>query len=133
MPSGTSAGSLRLHGQLCFLRPPRPARRAHDAPDLRRSLPGVVLEGSILPEPVEVLALVPMGASLRVIGKGLRTGQVRDPILDPAQFAQLTLSPKDSPFDGDPLHFKLGVAAARLELAYARQQFSAIPPQVRGE
>jgi hypothetical protein len=80
--------------------------------------PGVVVEGPILPEPVEILALVPMGASLKVIGKGLRTGQVRDPILDPAQLAQLTLSPKDPPFDGDPLHFKLGVEAARLGLAY---------------
>jgi superfamily II DNA or RNA helicase len=80
--------------------------------------PGVVVEGPILPEPVEVLALVPMGASMKVIGKGLRTGQVRDPILDSAQLAQLTITPKDPPFDGDPLHFKLGVEAARLGLAY---------------
>ena len=80
--------------------------------------PNAVLRGPLFPEPVEILALVPMGASLKVIGKGLRTGQVRDPILDPAQLAQLTLSPKDPPFDGDPLHFKLGVEAARLGLAY---------------
>lgn len=80
--------------------------------------PGVVVEGPILPEPIEILALVPMGASMKVIGKGLRTGQVRDPILDSAQLAQLTITPKDPPFDGDPLHFKLGVEAARLGLAY---------------
>ena len=80
--------------------------------------PGVVVEGPILPEPVEVLALVPMGTSMKVIGKGLRTGQVRDPILDAAQLAQLTVTPKDPPFDGDSLHFKLGVEAARLGLAY---------------
>lgn len=80
--------------------------------------PGVVVEGPILPEPVEVLAVVPMGSSVKLIGKGLRTGQVRDPILDAAQLAQLTLTPKDPPFDGDPLHFKLGVEAARLGLAY---------------
>lgn len=80
--------------------------------------PGVVVEGPILPEPVEVLAIVPMGSSMKIIGKGLRTGQVRDPILDPGQFAQLTLTPKDPPFDGDPLHFKLGIEAARLGLAY---------------
>jgi SNF2 family DNA or RNA helicase len=59
-----------------------------------------------------------MGTSVKLIGKGLRTGQVRDPILDAAQLAQLTLTPKDPPFDGDPLHFKLGVEAARLGLAY---------------
>jgi superfamily II DNA or RNA helicase len=80
--------------------------------------PGVVVEGPILPEPIEVLALVAMGASMKVIGKGLRTGQVRDPILDSAQLAQLTITPKDPPFDGDSLHFKLGVEAARLGLAY---------------
>ena len=80
--------------------------------------PGVIVEGPILPEPVEVLALVPMGTSMKVIGKGLRTGQVRDPILDAAQLAQLTVTPKDPPFDGDSLHFKLGVEAARLGLAY---------------
>jgi superfamily II DNA or RNA helicase len=59
-----------------------------------------------------------MGTSMKVIGKGLRTGQVRDPILDLDQLAQLTLTPKDPPFDGDSLHFKLGVEAARLGLAY---------------
>ena len=80
--------------------------------------PGVVLEGPILPEPVEVIAVIPMGGVYKVVGKGLRTGQVRDPILDASQLAQLRLSPKDPPFDGDAHHFKLGVEAARLGLAY---------------
>ncbi|MBI2373175.1 MAG: hypothetical protein HYV07_04185 [Deltaproteobacteria bacterium] len=71
--------------------------------------PGVVVEAPILPEPVEVLATVPMGASLKLIAKGLRTGQVRDPILELSQLSQLTLTPKEPPFDGDSLHFKLGV------------------------
>jgi len=88
------------------------------APTFADLSPGVVVEGPILPEPVEVLALVPMGASMKVIGKGLRTGQVRDPILDAAQLAQLTVTAKDPPFDGDSLHFKLGIEAARLGLAY---------------
>jgi hypothetical protein len=43
--------------------------------------------------------------------------QVRDPILDASQLAQLTVTPKDSPFDGNSLHFKLGVEAARLRFA----------------
>lgn len=80
--------------------------------------PGVVVEGPILPEPVEVLTTVPMGASIKLVGKGLHTGQVRDPILDEAQLAQLTLIPKELPFDGDAQHFKFGVEAARLGLAY---------------
>ncbi|MCG8418455.1 MAG: SNF2-related protein [Proteobacteria bacterium] len=79
---------------------------------------GVVVEGPILPEPVEVITTVPMGASVKLVGKGLRSGQVRDPILDASQLAQLTLTPKELPFDGDPQRFKFGVEAARLGLAY---------------
>ena len=63
-----------------------------------------------------MLAVIPIGASVKVIGKGLRTGQVHDPIIDAAQLEQLKLKPKDPPFDGNPLHFKLGVEAARLGL-----------------
>ena len=91
--------------------------------------PGVVVEGPILPEPVEVLAIVPMGPSIKVIGKGLRTGQVRDPILDAAQLAQLRLTPKEPLFDGDALHFKLGVEAARLGLAYEYDPYWLFPQQ----
>ncbi|MBI4814840.1 MAG: DUF3883 domain-containing protein [Deltaproteobacteria bacterium] len=80
--------------------------------------PGVVVEGPLLPEPVEVIATVPMGSSIKLIGKGLRTGQVRDPILELLQLSQLTLTPKEPPFDGDSLNFKLGIEAARLGIAY---------------
>jgi SNF2 family DNA or RNA helicase len=79
---------------------------------------GVVVEGALLPEPVEIITTVPMGDSIKLIGKGLHTGQVRDPIIDEAQLAQLKLTPKDLPFDGDPQRFKLGIEAARLGLAY---------------
>jgi SNF2 family DNA or RNA helicase len=80
--------------------------------------PGVIVQGPILPEPVEVLATVPVGSSVKLIGKGLQTGQLRDPILSPEQVAQLTLTPKELPFDGDPAHFRLGIEAHRLGLAY---------------
>ncbi len=80
--------------------------------------PGVIVEGPILPEPVEVVTTVPMGTSIKLIGKGLQTGQLRDPILDTEQLAQLAITPKDLPFDGDPNHFKLGIEAERLGLAY---------------
>jgi len=80
--------------------------------------PGVVVQGPLLPEAVEVITTVAMGESLKLIGKGLRTGQVHEPILDGAQLAQLTITPAVEPFDGDPVHFRLGVEAARLGLAY---------------
>jgi superfamily II DNA or RNA helicase len=80
--------------------------------------PGVVIEGTILPEPVEIITTIPMGTSIKLMGKGLHTGQVRDPILDESQLARLSLTPKDLSFDGNPQHFKLGIEAARLGLAY---------------
>jgi len=80
--------------------------------------PGVVVRGPLLPEPVEVITTIPMGESVKLVAKGLRTGQVHDPILSPAQLAQLTISPTTEPFDGDPVRFRLGVEAERLGLAY---------------
>jgi len=80
--------------------------------------PGVIVKGPLLPEPVEVLATVPMGTSVKLIGKGLRTGRVHEPILDQEHLAQLTLTPKDEPFDGDAQRFRLGIEAKRLGLAY---------------
>ena len=47
----------------------------------------------LLPEPVEVLVVVPIGAAIKLIGKGLRTGQVHEPILDADQLQQLTATP----------------------------------------
>jgi len=45
-------------------------------------VPGSVVEGPLLPEPVEVLVVVPIGTAIKLIGKGLRTGQVHEPILN---------------------------------------------------
>lgn len=95
-------------------------------PTFDKLSPGVVIEGPLLPEPVEVLAVVPMGASVKIIGKGLRTGQVHDPILDASQLRELSVTPKDPPFDGDALHFKLGIEAARLGLAYEYDPYFAL-------
>ena len=81
-------------------------------------VPGSVVEGPLLPEPVEVLVIVPFGSAVKLVGKGLRTGQVHEPILDPSQLQQLTFTPKEPQFDGDPSKFKLGIEAARLGLAY---------------
>jgi hypothetical protein len=40
--------------------------------------PNVIVRGAILPEPVQVLVVVPMGASVKLIGKGLTTGRVHE-------------------------------------------------------
>ena len=84
---------------------------------------GSVVSGPTLPEPVEVLALVPFGVSLKVVGRGVSTGLTYDPVLTPAQIAQLTISAEKEPFDGDARLFRLGVEAHRLGLAYEYDPF----------
>ncbi|MFO0915272.1 MAG: SNF2-related protein [Pirellulales bacterium] len=85
--------------------------------------PGCLISGPTLPERVEVLAIVPMGESLKIIGRGLRTGLVYDPVLNHVQIAQLSVSAEREPFDGDARLFRLGVEAQRLGLAYEYDPF----------
>ncbi|HEY7153828.1 MAG TPA: helicase-related protein [Gemmataceae bacterium] len=79
---------------------------------------GAIVTGPLLPEPVEIVAVIPLGNAVKVLGKGLKSGLLHDPVLNRDQLAQLTASPAVEPFDGDPHHFRLGVEALRLGLAY---------------
>ena len=81
-------------------------------------VPGAVVEGPLLSEPVEIVATVPVGTSLKLIGKGLQTGRLHDPILTETQLAQLTVTSSSPPFDGDSQRFRLGIEAQRLGMAY---------------
>ncbi|MEA2604971.1 MAG: hypothetical protein QOF89_5963 [Acidobacteriota bacterium] len=85
---------------------------------MRNLVPGTIVQGPLLPEPIEVIATIPMGDSVKLIGKGLRTGRAYDPIVDASQLAHLIVSPAEEPFNGDPVRFRLGIEAARLGLAY---------------
>jgi hypothetical protein len=80
--------------------------------------PNIIVRGPIFPEPVQVIVAIPMGTSVKLIGKGLNTNQVHEPILSAEQLAQLVSTPEKEPFDGDPLRFRLGIEALRLGLAY---------------
>ncbi|MGZ3396521.1 MAG: DEAD/DEAH box helicase, partial [Isosphaeraceae bacterium] len=84
---------------------------------------GSVISGPLLPEPVEVLAVVALGDSIKLIGKGCKTGLVRDPVLTPTQLSQLRCSPVHESFDGNPALFRLGIEAHRLGLAYEYDPF----------
>ena len=86
--------------------------------------PNAILRGPIFPEPVQVLVVTPMGDSVKLIAKGLRTGQVHEPILSPAQLEMLEATPEQEPFDGDAARFRLGVEAMRADLAFARATVS---------
>jgi len=80
--------------------------------------PGTIVRGALFPEPVQIIVCTPLGASFKLIGKGLDSGKVYEPILDASQLASLQITPEQPPFDGDPLHFRLGIEALRLALAY---------------
>ncbi len=88
--------------------------------------PNVVVRGPIFPEPVQVIVLIPMGASVKLVGKGLVTGQVHEPVLDADQVATLEATPEKAPFDGDPQRFRLGIEALRLGLAYEYDPYFAL-------
>ena len=85
--------------------------------------PGSIVSGPTLPEPIEVLVVLPMGLALKLIGRGRRTGQTYDPVLNPQQLAALTVSADRAPFDGDARLFRLGIEAHRLGLAYEYDPF----------
>ena len=80
--------------------------------------PNLIVRGSILPEPIKIIATVPMGDSLKLIGEGLNSGKVHQPVLTQKQLAELEVAPEKPPFDGDSERFRLGVEARRLALAY---------------
>jgi len=80
--------------------------------------PGSTVTGPLFPEPVQVIVCVPIGLSVKLIGKGLDSGQVYEPILDESQLATLKVSPDQPPFEADPVQFRLGVEALGLALAY---------------
>lgn len=67
-------------------------------------------------------SVVPMGSSLKIIGRGA-SGMTHDPVLSSTQLAQLEVSADREPFDGDARLFRLGIEAQRLSLAYEYDPF----------
>ncbi|TVL98631.1 MAG: helicase [Candidatus Brocadia sp. WS118] len=80
--------------------------------------PNHIVKGSIFPEPVRIITLIPMGDSIKLIGEGMHSGKVHQPVLTAEQIAALEISPEKEPFDGDAAKFRLGIEALRLGLAY---------------
>jgi superfamily II DNA or RNA helicase len=80
--------------------------------------PGAIVEGASLPERIQLVLVEQLGALQKLGGKGLRSGQYHELLLNDAQVAQLKIHPVEEPFDGDPTRFRLGIEAQRLALAY---------------
>ncbi len=53
---------------------------------------GITISGVFIPEAMEVLSVIPFGLSLKILGRGTKTGQSYDPILSPEQIAQLKVA-----------------------------------------
>jgi len=77
-----------------------------------------ILKSSLFPEPIQILLVSELGSSVKIIGKGIRTGQVHERILTEDQLQTIDVSPDRPPYDGDALRFRLGIEAMRLGLAY---------------
>lgn len=77
-----------------------------------------IIRGDLFSEPVQVIITIPMGNSLKIVGKGLKSGMVHERILSPTQLQKIEISPLKEPFDGDATRFRLGIEAMRLGLAY---------------
>lgn len=88
--------------------------------------PGAILHGPIFPEPVQVIAVKPMGIAIKLIATGLKSSKTYTTILDASQFALLERSPEKEPFDGDARKFRLGVEAMRLGIAYEYDPYFAL-------
>ncbi|GAB4282975.1 MAG: helicase-related protein [Oscillatoriaceae cyanobacterium] len=80
--------------------------------------PNVTVTGSLFPETVQVITTIMMGDAIKLIGKGVHSNKVYEPILNADQLAELTCSLEGKKFDGDPHKFRIGVEALRWGLAY---------------
>jgi hypothetical protein len=47
--------------------------------------PAVVVRGPLLSEPGQVITTLQIGESVKLVGKGLETGRVHEPILSPEE------------------------------------------------
>ncbi len=88
--------------------------------------PNALIRSALFPEPVQVIAVVPLGDAVKLYGKGLQTGHLYEPVLTPEQVAALEHAPETQPFDGDAARFRLAVEALRLGLAYEYDPYFAL-------
>lgn len=69
--------------------------------------PGAIIEGQVLPEPLRVVLVQPVGHSVKVGGQGLQTSQCHERLLTREQIRGLRIIPAEAPFDGDALLCRL--------------------------
>ncbi len=82
--------------------------------------PNQVLRGPLFPEPVQVIVAVPLGAAVKLTGKGLTSGQVIERILTLEQLALLQTTPDAEPFNGELHTVRLGNGRSFVKIEHYR-------------
>jgi len=76
-----------------------------------------ILRGPLFPEPVQVIVTIPMGSSVKLVGKGVNSGRVYEPVLTRENLASLESTPDAESFDGDPQKFRIGIRELNIYLS----------------
>jgi len=85
---------------------------------------GVLIKGPMLPEPIQIVLIQPIGSAVKIGGKGLyNKDKYYERIFDEEQISQLQILPAHDVFNGDAKRFRLGIEAIRLTLAYEYDPF----------
>jgi hypothetical protein len=58
---------------------------------------GIIVRGPVLPEPIEVLVVTPLGDVIKIVGAGQKTGQVHQRVLRLDQLQFLDATPEREP------------------------------------
>jgi superfamily II DNA or RNA helicase len=86
-------------------------------------VPGAVVRGMVFPEPIKVLVVNRLGTAIRLVGEGVESRRLYQPILSAEQASALTVAQAAPGYDGEASLFRLGVEAIRLGLAYEYDPF----------
>jgi len=87
--------------------------------DIRKNIkPGVIIRGPLFKEDIKIAGIYPIGDTIKIIGKGLKTGAFYEPLLNDDHLSKIEILPENELYDGDPAKFRLGIEALRLKLAY---------------
>ena len=82
-----------------------------------------IAKGTILPEPLRIVLVQPLGNQWKIGGVGLHTGQYHERVLSEYQISTLQVLPIVEPMDGNPDKFRLGIEAYRLALSHEYDPF----------
>lgn len=85
---------------------------------LNKLKPQTIIKGALFSEPVQVIMALSMGTSIKVIGKGLKTGQVHEPVISESQLSLIEIIPENGAYNAEAEKFRLGIEALRIGLAY---------------